>query len=159
MSIKESFQNSFFCLLFVKSEGHKLEELFSCDLADCGFVNENGIGMFSDDRGDRADLRLTHNDRVAFDVTEAFCSTRHLRIEYLNRIVGSNASRENSAVCPLALEDDLHIGASGLIAVCHKLFVDDHLGILTDDDLGVALGRVTPLICVVSKVTDEPSPT
>ena len=67
--LQKSVDDMLFGFCLGKPQGHQLDELLACDLADCCFVNERCIDVICLDLRQSDHLRLAHDDGIALGVT------------------------------------------------------------------------------------------
>ena len=80
---QKSADNLFFCLLLGQAQGHKLDDLFSCDLADGRLVDQAGVQMIRVQGWHRVHMSFIHQDRVAFCMAVTLIIAADLGIEHL----------------------------------------------------------------------------
>ena len=111
---KKLFQKSvdylFLCLFFVKSEGHKLYKLFTCDLADSRLVNKRCLGIVCNDFRYCNDGRVVHYDRIALGVSRASAVTNYVGYKELPRLVLRYRTGNNVRSAVVTLKIDYKFG-------------------------------------------------
>ena len=93
---QEALEDGIFGFFFGETQRHELQKLATGNFADGRFVNQLCVAVLGGDHRSGADMGFVHDDGVALDMTEAFCTTDEVHMEMLLGVVFCNGTGHNT---------------------------------------------------------------
>ena len=113
--LEEAVDDLLFGFLLGQAEGHELNELFACDLADRGFVDEACIDAGSGQLGAGKHDGFIHDDGVALGMARAGAVAVEAADEILLGSILGNGTGHDVCRRAVAVEIDGKIGIEPLL--------------------------------------------
>ena len=135
---QEILDNYILCFRFGHAKGTELQKLLIVDSTDGGFMDDGGIYMLRLNLRDGTYLCVIHDNGITLDMSMTFIFSNCLRMKNLGRVSFSNRTGNNLGGRTCARTNSVESGS-----------------------ISTLVGRIvesTPLICTVSKVNTEFSP-